>query len=90
VTVVIVIALVAIIVAVTWFDVSLSDGVGELRVIVPRRGSVAVDARAKTGSLSVLGDHDDGRNAGARATNGGNLVLDARVGAGSVDVEPGG
>ena len=135
VTVVLVIALVAVIVAFTWLDVSLSDGVGdrtyaptsaddvrseyklgvgdlkldlsrvpagaqlrvqarvgigELRVIVPRSASVAVDARAKAGSVSVLGDRDDGRNAHVRATGGDKLVVDARVGAGNVNVERGG
>jgi hypothetical protein len=131
---VVLIALVGVIVAFTWFDVSLSDGVGdrtytpastgdvrqeyklgvgslkldlsrvpvgkelhvkarlgigELRVIVPRRASVAVDGRVKAGSISVLGHHDDGRNARVRVTSGGNLFLEARVGAGAVDVERG-
>jgi predicted membrane protein len=129
-----VIAAVAAIVAFTWFDVSLDDGVGdrtyapdstadvrhdyklgvgnlkldlsqvpvgkelhvkvrvgigELRVIVPRRASVAVNARAKAGSVSVLGHHDDGRNARVRVTAGDKLFLDTRVGAGGVDVERG-
>ena len=134
VTALVVTAVAAVIVAFTWFDVSLNDGVGnrtyaptsaddvrsdyklgvgdlkldfsrlpsgsqlhvkarvgigELRVIVPRSGSAAVDARAKVGSVSVLGNHDDGRNAHVRATAGDNLTLDARVGAGSVNVERG-
>ena len=63
-------------------------GVGELRVIVPTTASVIVDAHAKVGDLYVLNQHDDGRNATvhAGAGNGKILYLDARVGAGRVDV----
>jgi hypothetical protein len=61
--------------------------IGELRVIVPRGASAAVDARAKAGSVSVLGHHDDGRNARVRVTGGDKLFLDTRVGAGGVDIE---
>jgi Cell wall-active antibiotics response 4TMS YvqF len=126
------IAGVAVIVAFTWFDVSLSDGIGDrayaptsaadvrreyklgvgsleldlsrvpvaeevhvearvgigkLRVIVPRRASVVVDARVKAGSISSLGRHDDGRNARVRVTGGDKLFLEARVGAGRIEVE---
>jgi hypothetical protein len=132
--VIVVVVLVAVIAAFTWFDVSLSDGVGgrtyapasaddvrrdynlgigslkldlsrvpvgkelhieahvgigELRVTVPRRASVVVDARAKTGSISALGDEDDGFNAHVRITGGDKLYLETRVGAGRVDVERG-
>src|ERR671937_364868 len=48
-------------------------GIGELRVIVSRRASVVVDGRVKAGSISVLGHHDDGRNARVRVTGGGNF-----------------
>jgi hypothetical protein len=127
-----VIAVVVVVVAFTWFDVSLSDGIGDrayaptstadvrreyklgigsleldlsrlpvgpevhvearlgigkLRVIVPRRSSVVVDARVKAGSISSLGHHDDGRNARVRITGGNKLFLKTRVGAGRIDVE---
>jgi Cell wall-active antibiotics response 4TMS YvqF len=130
--VVVVIAVAAVVIAFTWFDVSLSDGIGDrayaptsaaavrreyklgvgsleldlsrvpvgpelhvearvgignLRVIVPRRSSVVVDARVKAGSISSLGRHDDGRNARVRITGGDKLFLEARVGAGRIEVE---
>jgi phage shock protein PspC (stress-responsive transcriptional regulator) len=117
----------AIIVAFAWFDVSLSDGVGDrayhptaadvrpayalgvgdlrldlshvkapahvkasvgigkLNVIVPRDAAVAVDAKAKAGDVNVFDRHDDGKNAAVQSGEGG-LVLDARVGAGQIDV----
>ena len=61
-------------------------GIGELKVIVPRNASVVVDAHAKVGDLYVLNRHDDGRNASVHAGGGNLLYLDARVGAGRVDV----
>ncbi len=61
-------------------------GIGELKVIVPRNASVVVDAHAKVGDLYVLNRHDDGHNASIHAGNGNTLYLDARVGAGRVDV----
>jgi prepilin-type processing-associated H-X9-DG protein len=61
-------------------------GVGELKVIVPTAASVVVDAHAKVGDLYILNRHDDGRNASVHAGGGNILYLDARVGAGRVDV----
>jgi len=61
-------------------------GIGELKVIVPRSASVVVDAHAKVGDLYVLNRHDDGRNPSIHAGGGNVLYLDARVGAGRVDV----
>ena len=61
-------------------------GIGELMVIVPRFASVVVDAHAKVGDLYVLNRHDDGRNPSIHAGGGNVLYLDARVGAGRVDV----
>ena len=61
-------------------------GIGELKIIVPTTASVVVDAHAKVGDLYVLNQHDDGRNASIHAGNGNTLYLDARVGAGRVDV----
>lgn len=61
-------------------------GIGELKVIVPTNASVVVDAHAKVGDLYVLNRHDDGRNAVVHTGGGTILYLDARVGAGRVDV----
>jgi phage shock protein PspC (stress-responsive transcriptional regulator) len=61
-------------------------GIGELKVIVPSNASIVVDAHAKVGDLNVLNQHDDGRNATVHAGNGNTLYLDARVGAGRIDV----
>jgi phage shock protein PspC (stress-responsive transcriptional regulator) len=61
-------------------------GVGELEIIVPRDVSVAVDARAKVGEVYVLNLRDDGRNARVSTGSGGLLVIDAKVGAGQIDV----
>jgi len=118
----------AAIVAFSWFDVSLSDGigdrtyapataadtkpsyslgvgnlrldlsqlsaparikahvgVGELKVVVPRDAAVTVDAKAKAGDVYVFNHHDDGTNAAVQ-TGRGALVVDAKVGAGRIDV----
>jgi predicted membrane protein len=61
-------------------------GIGELRVIVPRNATVTLDSHVKAGSISALDRHDDGRNAHVAVAGGGNLRLDARVGAGAIDV----
>jgi hypothetical protein len=65
--------------------VEASVGVGELRIIVPRDAAVSVDAHAKVGDLYVLEGRDDGKNAAVRVGHGP-LVIDARVGAGRIDV----
>jgi hypothetical protein len=65
--------------------VKASVGVGELRIIVPHDASVSVNARAKVGELFVLNGHDDGKNAVVRVGQGP-LVIDAKVGAGRIDV----
>ena len=62
-------------------------GIGELKVIVPADAAVAVDAHAKVGDLYILNRHDDGRNASVHTGTGNTLLtIDARVGAGRVDV----
>ena len=61
-------------------------GIGELKVIVPAGAPVVVDAHAKVGDLYVLNRHDDGRNASVHAGAGTTLYLDARIGAGRIDV----
>ena len=61
-------------------------GVGELEIIVPRDASVEATAHAKAGEVYVLGRQDDGRNAEVSTGSGGLLVIDAKVGAGRIDV----
>lgn len=70
----------------TETHVDAKVGIGELEIIVPRDVSVAVDARAKAGEVYVLNQHDDGRNAEVSTGSGGLLVIDAKVGAGRIDV----
>jgi phage shock protein PspC (stress-responsive transcriptional regulator) len=65
--------------------VKASVGIGKLEVIVPRDAAVTVNARAKAGDVYVFNRHDDGTNATIRTGEGG-LVLDAKVGAGRIDV----
>jgi phage shock protein PspC (stress-responsive transcriptional regulator) len=60
-------------------------GIGELKIVVPRDATVHVDAHANAGELFVLRNHDDGRNASVHAGTG-QLEIDARVGAGRIDV----
>jgi phage shock protein PspC (stress-responsive transcriptional regulator) len=61
-------------------------GMGELKVIVPHDTRVTVDAHAKAGEVHVLGQNDDGTNANITTGTGRLLTIDARVGAGRVDV----
>lgn len=60
-------------------------GIGKLRIVVPSNASVAVDATAKAGDVHVFGQHDDGRHAHI-STGAGPFVVDARIGAGRIDV----
>ena len=56
-------------------------------MIVPGGASVIVDAHAKVGDLYILNPHDDGRNATVHTGSGTTpLTIDARVGAGRIDV----
>ncbi len=55
-------------------------------IIVPRTVSVTASARAKAGEVYVLSRHDDGRNAEVTTGSGGLLVIDAKVGAGRIDI----
>ena len=61
-------------------------GVGELRITVPRNVTVAVDARATLGDVYVFDQRDDGHNASVKTGSGAALVIDAKVGAGRIDV----
>ncbi len=69
----------------TRMRVRASVGVGELKIIVARDAAVTVNAHAKVGDLYILHRHDDGKNASVQTGSGG-LVLDAKVGAGRIDV----
>jgi phage shock protein PspC (stress-responsive transcriptional regulator) len=60
-------------------------GIGELKIVVPRDAAVHVDAHANVGELFVLRNHDDGQNATVHAGTG-QFEIDARVGAGRIDV----
>jgi len=63
-------------------------GIGELKVIVPADVALRVKATSQAGEVNVLGLADEGRNAEVRLADDGRrvLVLDARVGLGTVDV----
>jgi phage shock protein PspC (stress-responsive transcriptional regulator) len=65
--------------------VKASVGIGHLRVIVPRNAEVSLNAHVKVGEVYALRHHDDGRNASVRVGQGP-LVIDAKVGAGRIDV----
>ncbi len=67
-------------------EMTAKVGMGDLKVIVPRDASVAVDASARAGSIDVLGEEDDGSHAHV-VTGEGGYVLDLHVGAGKVLVE---
>ena len=60
-------------------------GLGSLRVIVPQDAAVSINANGKLGDLTVLNNHDDGKNA-ELSVGQGPLVIDANVGAGRIDV----
>jgi phage shock protein PspC (stress-responsive transcriptional regulator) len=66
--------------------VTAKVGIGKLRIIVPRGVPVEATATSKAGEVYVLGRHDDGRHATASVGTGGELVVDAKVGAGRVDI----
>jgi phage shock protein PspC (stress-responsive transcriptional regulator) len=71
----------------TETHVSASVGMGELRIVVPAGVSVAASAHAKVGEVYVLDQHDDGRNASVSVGSDGLLVIDAKMGAGRIDIE---
>src|SRR4051794_7849445 len=60
--------------------------IGDLRVIVPRDASVLVNSHVKVGEIDALGSHDSGRNARVIDGNGGELLVDAKLGAGHIEV----
>jgi len=66
--------------------VTAKVGVGKLRVIVPQGIRVRVDANAKAGDVFVFSQHDDGTHASITTGGGNGLSIEAKVGAGRVDV----
>jgi phage shock protein PspC (stress-responsive transcriptional regulator) len=62
-------------------------GVGKLHITVPRNLPIAVNAHAKVGQLDILQQHEGGRNVDLSTPGGALLVIDAKVGAGQIDVE---
>ncbi len=66
--------------------VNAAVGIGKLRIIVPQNASVAVNAHARLGELTVLRHHDSGGHADVRLGRGNPLVIDATVGAGQIEV----
>jgi predicted membrane protein len=59
--------------------------VGHLKIVVGRNTQAVVRAHAKVGRVDVFHQRDSGRNATLQ-TGSGELVIDANVGAGRVDV----
>jgi phage shock protein PspC (stress-responsive transcriptional regulator) len=70
----------------TETHVSAKVGIGTLGIIVPPGVSVAATAHAKAGEVYVLDNHDDGRNVSVSVGSGGPLVIDAKVGAGRINI----
>jgi phage shock protein PspC (stress-responsive transcriptional regulator) len=58
---------------------------GDLRIVVPSRAAVTVDAHAKAGDIRVFQQTDSGHNANVQ-TGSGLLTIQARVGAGKITV----
>jgi phage shock protein PspC (stress-responsive transcriptional regulator) len=61
-------------------------GMGHLRIVVPQGVPVTVNAHAKVGEINALKQHDHGRDARVETRSNGLLVIDAKVGAGRIDV----
>jgi phage shock protein PspC (stress-responsive transcriptional regulator) len=63
--------------------------IGDLYATVPADAAVRIDARAKAGNVEVLGESSDGWQVERHTSETGDrtLVLDARVGAGSIRVD---
>jgi hypothetical protein len=67
-------------------NVSAKVGIGNLRIIVPAEVGVAASAHAKVGEVYVFDRHADGRNASVTVGSDAPLVIDAKVGAGRIDI----
>jgi len=66
--------------------VAASLGIGELRIVVPRGLNATIDAHAKAGAIDAFGEHDDGSHAHVIVGGGRAVTVDAKVGAGHIDV----
>lgn len=66
--------------------IAASVGIGELRVVVPQGVGATIDAHAKAGSIDALGEHDNGSHAHLTVGSSNAVTVDAKVGAGHVDV----
>jgi phage shock protein PspC (stress-responsive transcriptional regulator) len=62
-------------------------GLGRLHVLVRDDTPVLVKAHVKAGSIDTLGHHEDGTNTHVETGSRGGLVVDARVGAGEIEVD---
>jgi RND superfamily putative drug exporter len=75
--------------------VDVEVGIGNLVVVLPDDAAVEIDAHAHGGQVTVLGETDDGSDAGARTVVPGStpdapvLELDAEIGFGHVNVRRG-
>jgi phage shock protein PspC (stress-responsive transcriptional regulator) len=70
-------------------SVDATNGIGELRVVVPRDAEVVAYAHAGAGVVRLFGGEANGTDVGRRAVSpgvegGGRLVVDARIGIGEV------
>jgi phage shock protein PspC (stress-responsive transcriptional regulator)/predicted membrane protein len=61
-------------------------GIGDLKIVVPKNATVSVDAHVKAGEIDSLGRHDDGRNARLTTAGSAPLTIDAKIGAGHLEV----
>ena len=61
-------------------------GIGELRIIVPHAAAVSVTSHAKAGSIDSLDRHDDGTDVRVNTGAGAPMTIDAKVGAGHIEV----
>jgi phage shock protein PspC (stress-responsive transcriptional regulator) len=66
--------------------VSAKVGIGDLRVVLPANAHATVRTHVKAGDVDVLGHHEDGTNVRFATPGGRRLTVDARVGAGHVEV----
>ncbi len=71
---------------VTPLHVRARVDIGELRIVVPQNVSIAVNGHAKAGDITVLNQDANGRNASLHTGDSATLTIDARVGAGAIDV----
>jgi hypothetical protein len=61
--------------------------VGKLDIVVPNDVAVSIKAHAKLGDVRVLNQDDNGHDVEVTTPAGRLLTIDARVGAGRIDIE---